>query len=95
MEQALAEAVAEHAKHLSPCIQDACQAILETHRGRPSREIVPELRSAFAERLIDPCLAEGFAKLIAAGVCVMFSPPAPAPAPAALPAPYRLHSLTA
>jgi hypothetical protein len=95
MEQALSEAVAEHARRLSPGIQDACQAILETHRGRPSHEIVPELRSAFAERWIDPGLADGFAGLIAAGVRVVLSPPAAAPAPAPLAPPYRLRSLSA
>ena len=97
MEQALSEAVAEHARRLSPGIQDACQAILETHRGRPSHEIVPELRNAFADRWIDPGLAEGFAEFIAAGVRVVLSPPAaaPAPAPAPLAPPYRLRSLSA
>jgi hypothetical protein len=93
MEQALSEAVAEHARRLSPGIQDACQAILETHRGRPSHEIVPELRNAFADRWIDPGLAEGFAEFIAAGVRVVLSPPAAAPAPLA--PPYRLRSLSA
>jgi hypothetical protein len=98
MEQALREAVAEHARRLSPGIQDACQAVFETHRGRPPHEIVPELRSAFAERWIDPGLAEGFAELIAAGVRVVLSPPAAAqaaPASAPLVPPYRLRSLTA
>ena len=95
MEQALREAVAEHARRLSPGIQDAVQAIFETHRGRPSHEIVPELRSALAERWIDPGLAEGFAEFIAAGVRVVLSPPAATPAPAPLLPPYRLRCLSA
>jgi hypothetical protein len=97
MEQALSEAVAAHARHLSSGIQDACQAVLETHRGRPRHEIVRELRNAFAERLIDPGLAEGFAELIAAGVRVVLSPPAPTPTPAPTPLvpPYRLRCLSA
>ena len=95
VEQALSEAVAEHAKRLSSAIQEACQAILETHRGRPPYEIEPELRRAFAERWIDPGLAEGFVELIAAGVRVVLSPPAAAAAPAPLPTPYRLRSLSA
>ena len=93
MEQALSVAVAEHARSLSPGIQDACQAILETHRGRPLHEIVPELRNAFADRWIDPGLAEGFAEFIAAGVRVVLSPPAATPAPLA--PPCRLRSLSA
>ena len=95
MERALTEAVADHARRLSPGLQEACQAIFETHRGRPSHEVVPELRSAFAERLIDPGLADGFAEFIAAGVRVVLSPPTSAPA-AEPPFPRRrLRSVTA
>jgi hypothetical protein len=97
MEQALSEAVAAHARRLSPSIQDACQAVFETHRGRPQHEIVPELRSAFAERWIDPGLAEGFAEFIAADVRVVLSPPAATTAaePTPLVPPYRLRCLSA
>jgi hypothetical protein len=97
MEQALSEAVAAHARRLSAGIQDACQAVLETHCSRPRHEIVPELRGAFAERWIDPALAEGFAELIAAGVRVALSPPAAAPTPAPTPLvpPHRLRCLSA
>ncbi len=74
IELALSQAVAEQAKGLLAAIQDACQSIWETHRGRPIQEIGPELRLAFAQRRIDPGLADGFAGFIAAGTRLALRP---------------------
>lgn len=74
MELALSQAIAEQAKRLFASIQDACQSIWETHSGRPVQEIAPALRAAFAQRWIDPNLADGFAGYIAAGKRVALRP---------------------
>ncbi|MGZ4199754.1 MAG: hypothetical protein ACXVP1_06160 [Thermoleophilia bacterium] len=74
MESALRQAIAEQARRLVASIQDACQSIWETHRGRPVQEIAPALRAAFAQRWIDPNLADGFAGYIAAGKRVALRP---------------------
>ena len=74
MELALRQAIAEQARRLLASIQDACQSIWETHRGRPLQEIAPALRAAFAQRWIDPNLADGFAGFIAAGKRVALRP---------------------
>ncbi|HMK91384.1 MAG TPA: hypothetical protein VK576_00145 [Thermoleophilia bacterium] len=67
VEQALSQAVADQARRLLAAIQDACRSIGETHLGRPVEEVTPLLRDAFAQRYVDPALADTFARFIAAG----------------------------
>jgi len=74
MQLALSRAIGEQARRLVASMQDACQSIWETHQGRPVQEIAPALRAAFAQRFIDPALADGFAGLIAAGKRVALRP---------------------
>ena len=67
IEAALSQAIAAQAQRMLAAIQEACRSIWETHRGRPVEEIVPLLRDAFAQRWVDPSLADTFAGFIAAG----------------------------
>ena len=67
VEQALSRAIADQARRLVAAIQEACQSIGQTHLGRPLEEVTPLLRDAFAQRYVDPSLADTFAPFIAAG----------------------------
>jgi hypothetical protein len=67
IQQALTQAIQAQAQRMLGAIQEACQSIWETHRGRPVEEITPLLRDALAQRWVDPSLAERFAGFIAAG----------------------------
>lgn len=65
--QALQQALAEQAQRMLAAIQDACQSVWETQRGRTVEQITPLLRDAFAQRYVDPALADRFARFIADG----------------------------